>query len=478
MKRIIPRIFNTLPKRIAAGLIAAVLVSVPVAVIAANQVTITGTTGVGNVTAGDTQYSSSVNATYDQIVKVQVTYDNTEAPGSNLVANDVNVKINIPTTPGTSQVINTVISGSNTNTVNGQATVNLSDPTSYLQYIPGSAVAKVTATNGTISEFSIPDDVALGSGYNINNGNPCQSASVTVLARDMVPGISIVKQSEILGQSNAWSNDNTAAPGDTLKYLITYKNTGNTTENAVSIGDNLPPKMQLVNGTTMIYNSAFPNGTPDTSNNITSGGITIGNYAPGTDAYVEFNVTIPQASDLACGVNEFRNVGVATAQGMDQYYNTAVTDVTVPCASTPTYSCNSITLNTVGDREIEVSTNTTATNGATLTSVTYDFGDNSTPLTTNAATTNYTYANYGSYTVTATATFSVNGSPVTATSASCTKTVSFTSPATPTSTTPSTPSQLVNTGPGDVIGLFAATTIAGAVGHRLFKARQLARNSK
>jgi hypothetical protein len=34
---------------------------------------------------------------------------------------------------------------------------------------------------------------------------------------------------------------------------------------------------------------------------------------------------------------------------------------------------------------------------------------------------------------------------------------------------------LVNTGPGDIIGIFAATTIAGAVAHRLLWGRRAKR---
>jgi uncharacterized repeat protein (TIGR01451 family) len=49
-----------------------------------------------------------------------------------------------------------------------------------------------------------------------------------------------------------------------------------------------------------------------------------------------------------------------------------------------------------------------------------------------------------------------------------------TPPATTTSTT-TTPTTLVNTGPGDVIGLFSGVTIAGAFAHRLFLSRRLAR---
>jgi hypothetical protein len=38
--------------------------------------------------------------------------------------------------------------------------------------------------------------------------------------------------------------------------------------------------------------------------------------------------------------------------------------------------------------------------------------------------------------------------------------------------TPETPEQLVNTGPGDIIGMVAATTVAGTVAHRLFWTRR------
>lgn len=47
----------------------------------------------------------------------------------------------------------------------------------------------------------------------------------------------------------------------------------------------------------------------------------------------------------------------------------------------------------------------------------------------------------------------------------------------PNCTTPTPPKQLVNTGAGDVAGLFAGVAILGALGHRLFLGRKLSRNS-
>jgi hypothetical protein len=110
-----------------------------------------------------------------------------------------------------------------------------------------------------------------------------------------------------------------------------------------------------------------------------------------------------------------------------------------------------------------------AANGATFQSVTYNFGDSTTPLNTSSTSATHNYANYGNYTVTASVLFSVNGSNQTSTNANCTKTVSFTAPTTPTT--------LVNTGAGNVIGLFAAATVVGVFAHRLFLSRRLSRES-
>lgn len=473
--KLLSRMFNTLPKRIAVGATVALAFALPVAVAAADTVKIEADTGVANVTAGDTTYKSSVNATYDQVVKVQVTYNNDEEAGSGKTANNLRVKINIPTNAGTTQTIATTTSADNSNTVNGSATVKLDRSDAYLQYIPGSAVWKhaVSANSNQTTEQIVSDNVVGASGLVLENENPCQAGSVTVLARVMVPGVKIVKQSEIKGETNKWSNNNTAKPGDTLKYMITYQNTGNTQQNDVVIRDSLPPKMALVPGSTYLYNSTNPNGVKYNSDNITNGGIVIGNYAPGAGAYVTFEVTIPAESTLACGDTEFRNVGVAHPGNMNEYYNTAITNVNKQCSTQPKApTCNALTVTKKDGRNIEAKVTYTA-NGATLKTVTYNFGDGSTPLTTDKTDVNYTYAKDGDYQVAASLLFSVNGKDQTVSSDQCAQTVSFTTPGTP--TTPTTPGQLPNTGAGNVIGLFAGASVLGAVGYRLFLSRRLAR---
>ena len=473
--KLFSRMFNSLSKRLAAAGIVALAVALPVAVSAAATVQIEGAIGVANVTNGDTNYQSSVNATYDQVVKVEVYYHNTENPDSGKVAQNLRVKIDMPTAAGKTQTIKGTISADNSNTVTDTATVNLDRPDAYLQYIPGSAVWRHntgTNTNVQMTDTNISDAVVTGGqGLVLENEQPCYNyaATVTVLARVMVPGVKVIKQVEKLGQSNAWTTQNTANPGDTLKYMITYQNTGNTTQNNVVIRDNLPPQMQLVPNTTVVYTTATPNGSADTSNNITGGGIDIGSYLPGAGAYVVFEVKVPDAGALACGQTEFTNVGVAHPENMNEYYNTAITDVNKTCAQTPIFTCDAFHVTTEANRTVKVDTfKTTQSNGATFKDAVIDWGDSTTPLTTNNAIgQTHQYGQDGTFKLTATAHFTVNGKDVTADGAACTQTVNFT-------TTP--PTTLVNTGPGQVAGLFAVATVAGAFAHRLFLGRRLARD--
>lgn len=476
MKRL-TRLFNTLPKRLAAvAAVAFAAIALPVASIAATDVKLEGSLGVANVTAGDTKYSQSVNATYDQVVKLQVYYHNTELPDSGKVADNVRVKINIPSAAGQTQNVSATIKGDNTNTINSAVTVNLDRSDAYLQYIPGSAVWKYNSgsrENPTYTEKSVSDEIVYGgSGLVLEDEKPCYeyASTVTVLARVMVPGVTIDKTVRVLDSGAKFGVSNTANPGDTLEYRIAYQNTGNTVQNKVVIRDSLPTGLTLVPGTTQLANAA--NGgqyVTYNSDNITNGGIVIGNYGAGANAYIKFQVKIPSANALSCGVTEYRNVGVVHPEGMNEYFNTALTTVNKECAETPAYTCDAFTLTKGDNRTVKAKVDQyTATNGASLKTITYNFGDGSEPFTTNDfnRTVDHSYAKDGTYSVTTKLLFSVDGQDKVVESGNCADTVNFTS----------TPPELPKTGPGAVIGLFAGVTILGALAHRLFLSRRFARS--
>lgn len=471
-----------LPKIVASVVLVAIAFALPLAVTAADMVKFSATTGIANMTAGDTTYASSATAKYNEVLKVQVIYDNNEDPSSTNVAKNVHVKFNVPTTPGASQTITTIASADNVTTVNGSASVKLDGTNDYLQYIPGTAVWKHadTAFGPLTVEQKVSDDaVTSANGVNLGDETPCQAGSVTIQVGVMVPGVSVHKYVRAIGTTN-WLTSMDAKAGDTVQYMIAYKNTGNATENHVVVRDNLPPNTTLVPGTTYLKNTTYPNGLGQLSSSdaVTGNGIDITNYAPGGAAYVTFKVTMPGADKLTCGNNTFRNVGVVDWNG-GEYYNTADVNINKTCAATPAYSCDAfdVTADNAG-RQVTVSNFKQSTsNGAAFTNAVINWGDNTTALTTNNVVgQTHSYSANGTYVLTATAHFTVNGQNVTAPTTSCTKTVTFSSVTPPVVTTAATPTTLVNTGPGQVAGLFAAVTVASAFAYRLFLSRRLNRN--
>lgn len=475
MKNVLSYVLSALPKKMFVAALLAMAVIIPVSTVSAATVQLEGALGVANVTAGDTTYKSSVNATYDQVVKFEVYYHNTEPADSGNVANNLKVKITMPTAAGTTQTVRSTISADNAaNTVNDEATVNLNRADAMIEYIPGSAVWRHNiGTNDNVNyvNTAISDAVVTsGQGLVLENEKPCYnfSATVTVLARVKVPGIKVVKEVRVKGQTG-WAQSNTANPGDTLQYLITYQNTGNTTQSNVVIRDALPAGFKLVPNTTKLITASNPNGTIVNSNNLDNGGIVIGTYTPGAGAYVQFEVTTPAESALACGVNSFRNIGVAHPANMNEFYNTADTSITRNCVPTaPQYSCDALTVKTIGERKIEATVAYTAKNGATFNNVSFDFGDATAPLVTSNVTVNHTYSKDGSYTVRATPSFMVDGKLTPVTSAACAKVVTFQKgePVTPGGNVPTT-------GPTETIGLFIGASALSAIGYRLWMLRRL-----
>ncbi len=314
------------------------ITAMPFAVTAANAVTIESTTQVANQTAGDTSYKDSVNAKVDDVVKVQVWFHNRENADSGKTANNLNVKVNIPTTPGTKQTITGTVGAANSNTVTDTATVNLSLANAHLEYIPGTAYWRHNAgSNSNVNYVTtkISDAVTGANGVLVGpNLQPCFNfeSTVTVMARVKANGVSITKQVRKVGDS-AWVTQMNANPGDTIQYMITFKNEGNTVLNNVIVGDNLPPHETYVAGTTMLKNGNNPSGVKIANDNIANGGINVGSYNPGAVGYVMFNVKIDANIDNGC--HNLQNVGIVRPEGMNEFFNTATVKVCVETPKTP-----------------------------------------------------------------------------------------------------------------------------------------------
>ncbi|HVS58141.1 MAG TPA: hypothetical protein VHD60_00160 [Candidatus Saccharimonadales bacterium] len=473
--KLFSRMFNSLPKRLAAAGLIALAVFIPSMTLAASTVKIEANTTVSNASenAGTMNWGSSASATYNQVVAVQVAYDNTETANSGKNATNLHVKINIPSAAGQTQTITTKVSSDNSNTVNGSATVKLDRADAYLQYIPGTATWKhATSPNGPMTTTQkISDDVVLSAnGINLGNGVPCQAGSIVVQAREMIPGLTVDKFVREAG-TTSWSRSITAKPGDTLQYEIAYHNTGNTNQQDVEFRDQLPKGVTYVAGSTFLKDSQYPNGTNLKTDAVVSNGITTGTYLPGAAGYVMFSVKVNSADTLQCGTNLIRNLAFVQPKDMNYYYNTADVTVNKTCTppKTPTYACSAFHVTKGDNRTVSIDKFVfTASNKASLSSVDVNWGDN-TALTTNKVIgQTHQYGKDGTYTISL-SNFKVNGKTVDV-AGDCSQAVTFTSK-------PTIPGgNLPNTGAGNVIGLFAAITVAGAFAHRLFLSRKLARD--
>lgn len=503
------RSLRSLKAGLTTGAIVALAALLPIAVTAQDAARLEGDTGIANVTGGDTEYKREINASNDQLVKVQMYYLNREAADSGRDAVNVRAKVTMPTGNSRAQAIKTSFKGDNTDALEREVTVNTDRDGLQLQYVPGSAVWKHNTGNGSernIQETKLSDDiVTAGQGVVLENVKPGENfgATVSILARVVSPGVKVTLQSQKKGETNKWAAANVAAPGDTMRYIIGYQNTSNANHNAVLARTSLPTDVVLVPGSTNITNATNPTATKLESDAISAAGVNIGTYAAGANAYVMYDVTMPPADKLKCGDNEFRSVASVRPEGLQEYFASAATTVKRECGGTPApaptaptqtpppaptppaapaptpppapaaaYSCDSLTVTRLAGRGIEAKVAYTARNGAQFKSATYDFGDGSTPLRTDKTTVQYTYPKDGDYVVSVSLQMNVNGKDQVVTNNVCSKPVSVTAPATPAAPT-ATPGALPDTGTGETLAMVAAISAAGYVAHTLYLRRRL-----
>lgn len=312
--------------------LAAGLVLTPLAAHATDTVRLESRLGVANASAGEQMYNASTNAKTDETVQVQLWYHNMENADSGKVAQNLKAKLQLPTAAGKTQRINGTISADNGNTVNTNATVNLAPDNSYLEMVPGTAMWRHNkGTNeqpNWVTEGLTPaqEQALLNGGVVLENAKPCFNfeATITVKLRVKTDIVGISKQVRVLGQKD-WVTENTAKSGDTLEYRIKFQNGGNTVLKNVQIADTLPTNVTYVQGSTKLANGNHPDAVA-VSDNLTKGGINIGDYAPGAVGYVLYQAKID--SKLKPGNYDLKNVaGVKVGEQMK--FAEAHTKVTV-----------------------------------------------------------------------------------------------------------------------------------------------------
>lgn len=94
------------------------------------------------------------------------------------------------------------------------------------------------------------------------------------------------------GEKDAdWGARAAIGPGETTLVRIDYRNTGIKTDQDVVLSVSLPPALQLVSGTTRLYNAGNPSGA-SVADAWVLHGANIGSYAPGSNAIVTSSVRL------------------------------------------------------------------------------------------------------------------------------------------------------------------------------------------
>lgn len=142
--------------------------------------------------------------------------------------------------------------------------------------------------------------------------------------------------------------------------------------------------------------------------------------------------------------------------------------LTVDEPEEPIYQCEDVKATFVSGRTYRFTVRATADGGASVKHYVYDFGDDSSELTTDKSTVEHTYAKDGEYAVFVTVVFNV-GDEMRSDECGVVVKVKKDIPPTP---TPEKPEVLPNTGAGSFVGLITATTLIGALAYRFILVRK------
>lgn len=290
------------------------------------------------------------------------------------------------------------------------------------------------------------------------------------------PDVYLVKD---LTSGGAYGDNITAAACDELQYSIRLHNSGFTAVNNINLKAALSSAATTSNTSTVTatYTDGIVPSTSDT---------TKVNFATAQSISYESGTTqLFDGSGHLVGAQPDGIVGSGISLGSLNGSTTEFVNfkAKVNCPPQPAYTCDALGITSADDRTVKISAfKATAVKDVTFTNAVITWGDNSAALTAvNPVGQSHQYGADGTYTITATAHFALiaNGQDLTATGPQCTQQVTFASNK-PTVVTPPTPvapvpTTLVNTGPGSIAGLFAATSAVGTFAHRWMLGRRLSR---
>jgi len=272
--------------------------------------------------AANNAYTDKINLQTGKEYTVMVYFHNNASTSLNSEANDymgialnTKMRVQMPATvkAGEDARITGFVSADNANpgTVWDEAYATASNNVA-LRYVPDSATI---TSNGAVNGQKMPETLfttGANLGYDALDGKVpgCNQYAgyVTYNIKVDQPNFEMKKQVAKKGTAD-WKESIDAKAGEEVDYRIEYKNSGTTVQNNVVIKDVLPQGVTYVDGSTSISNASSDfKWRASTNNEVTKGGLNIGNYAAGGGAFVKFTAKMPSNDSLkACGTNTLVN---------------------------------------------------------------------------------------------------------------------------------------------------------------------------
>lgn len=279
--------------------------------------------------------------------QVQVYVHNNAASNLNAggtgIAHDTTVRAALPASVNGSETVDGFVVASNAAPKEVYDTAALKSAGNVdLEYVNGSAMLRTNFQQTKLSDSVITTGVKVGDKDLSGDWRGCleYAGAVTFNFKVKQPAAnaSFAMSKQVRKHSTTtggWVESYAAQPGETVDYLINFKNDGQTTLSNVVVKDALPAGMTYVAGSTILANGNYPTGKTINDEVVTGTGINIGTYAPGLTAWVRFSATVAANDSLAaCGVNTLKNVAtVETDFGTKT--DDAVVTVTKTCTETP-----------------------------------------------------------------------------------------------------------------------------------------------
>jgi len=386
-----------------------------------------------NTTSGGWQDSATAQAGHEYLVRLYV--HNDASQNLNLKATNTRAKVNVPTTTGKSVQLGGFVTADNATPGEVWDSATLTGSSDFnVAYVAGSARLYNNVFGQTGAQLS--DNIVTNSGallgYDKLDGifPGCFKYAGYVTFKVKVQGKTTTDftMSKMVSKhdENKWTESYAAQSGETVDYLIQYKNTGSTQQDNVVVKDTLPAGMTYVAGSTVLGNSKTPNGAKISDNVTTTTGVNIGSYAAGANAWVIFSAKVAANDNLpTCGTNKLVNKAVVeTDNGNKDDTADVTTDKKCEETKPPKYVCDALAVEKISRTQFKFTATKTVEN-AEFKKFVFVVRDEAGKqiATSDSANGVYTFATdkVGKYTVEATVVVTVNGQEKTATSANCKK---------------------------------------------------------